>query len=139
MKDLIAAQKNANALKDFMSQGQLHTMLHNTEGEEGEFFCEKLAEMASLVDNMATYGQTDGKGNEAIVVLHYFYGGFDWYITEKDMVAGEAQHQAFGYADMGFPELGLISIAELIANNVSLDLYFEPRTLGEVKKSRGEL
>jgi hypothetical protein len=39
---------------------------------------------------------------------------------------------------MGYPELGYISIAELVANNVELDLYFTPRTLAEVKRERGE-
>ncbi len=81
-----------------------------------------------------TYEQ-DGKGDDAVVYLHYFRGDMDWYITEKDMEA--EQHQAFGLADlgMGFPELGYINISELIDNNVELDLYWEPKTLREVKAS----
>ena len=55
-----------------------------------------------------------GKGDAAIVHLHYFTSSGDWYITERD--TSVAQHQAFGSADLGYgPELGYISIAELIA------------------------
>ncbi len=105
-------------------------------GEESEFFCDKLAELAETVNTMPKTGETDGQGGEAIVALHYFYGRFDWYITEKDME--DDQWQAFGYADMGSPELGFINIEELTHNNVELDLNWKPRTLAEVKTERGE-
>jgi len=121
-------------LAEFINPNQLQIMNLNTKGEEGQFFIDKLASVSNMIDNMASTGETDGKGDEAIVVLHYFIANFDWFITEKDSVDGEPQYQAFGFADMGHPELGYINIAELIANNVELDLYFEPRTLGEVKK-----
>jgi len=132
----------AKILKDFMSPSQLNIVASNTRGEEGEFFKTKMVEMANLIRNMPKTYEQDGKGNDAIVSLHYFHGGFDWYITEKDMgdgTADSAQWQAYGYADMGYPEMGYICIAELIANGVELDLHFEPRTLAEVKKERGEL
>ena len=71
-----------------------------------------------------------GKGDAAIVHLHYFTSSGDWYITERD--TSVAQHQAFGSADLGYgPELGYISIAELIANGAELDIHWTPRTLGE--------
>ena len=80
-----------------------------------------------------TYGQ-DGMGDKAIAHLHYFKGSMDWYITEKDM-EGE-QLQAFGMVDMGYgPELGYISIAELVQNGIELDLHFTPMTLGEIKNN----
>ena len=138
MGTLIAAQKNGVALKNFMSRNQLDYMLACVSGEEGEHFADKLAEMANVTDSMAKTYEQDGKGDEAIVYLHYFYGNFDWYITEKDMDDSEGQIQAFGYADMGFPELGYICIRELIENGVELDLYWKPRTLAEVKRERGE-
>jgi hypothetical protein len=34
---------------------------------------------------------------------------------------------------MGHPELGYISIEELVANGIELDLYWTPKTLAEVK------
>ena len=73
--------------------------------------------MEKLVDE--NKAASDGKGDDAVVYLHYFRGGMDWYITEKDME--EEQHQAFGLADLGYGgELGYISIQELIDNGVSL-------------------
>ena len=44
-----------------------------------------------------TYQQEE-LGNQAIVYLHYFHGGADWYVTERDMDG--PQHQAFGLADL---------------------------------------
>jgi hypothetical protein len=87
-----------------------------------------------------TYDQ-DGKGNDAIVYLHYFAGGeANWWITEKDAGGpddepGTGQVQAFGLADLGDGgELGYISIAEILECGGELDLYFRPTTLGEVKR-----
>jgi hypothetical protein len=63
----------------------------------------------------------------------------DWYITERDIGDGDddTQHQAFGLADLGVgePELGYISIAELIDNNVELDLHFDPTPISQLKSS----
>lgn len=76
-------------------------------------------------------------GDGAIVYLHYFKGACDWWITERDSDPdGEGQIQAFGFANLGDPEcaeLGYISIVELIRHGVELDLYWQSRTLGEVK------
>ncbi len=126
-------------LKEFITPNQLRVMRLMESGEEGEFFTEKLAELITLISNMPKIYEQDGKGDEAIVTLHYFRGNADWYITEKDSVAGEPQLQAFGFADLGDPqnaELGYISIDDLIKNKVELDLYFTPRTLREVKKEK---
>ena len=82
----------------------------------------------------------DGKGDEAIVYAHYFnpYGIGEWWILEWD-----GKDEMFGYADLGFPELGYISLSEL--ENVSIggmelpierDLHWQEKTLGEVKKSK---
>lgn len=135
--------ENLRTLKDFIGMRQIEAMASGLRREEGEFFEAKLEEYAERVRNMPKTYEQDGKGGEAIVSLHYFHpNGFDWYIIEKDMGDGSGdttQYQAFGYADMGYPELGYISIAELVENNVELDLHWTPRTLNEVKKERGEL
>jgi len=81
----------------------------------------------------------DGKGDEAIVYAHYFnpYGVGEWWILEWD-----GENEMFGYADLGFPELGYISLSEL--ENVSIggmelpierDLHWREKTLGEVKQA----
>ena len=134
--------ENVRTLNDFIGVRQLDAMTSALRGEEGDFFEAKIEEYAERTRTMAKTYEQDGKGDEAIVYLHYFHpNGFDWYITEKDMGDGSGdttQYQAFGYADMGYPELGYISIDELKRNNVELDLYWTPRTLAEVKRERGE-
>lgn len=117
----------------FISIEQRFAIADACDGEEGEYFLNKLQALQTLVDTMPKTYEQDGKGDDAVVYLHYFRGGMDWYITERDME--QEQYQAFGLADlgMGSPELGYISIQELIDNNVELDLYWEPKTLREVK------
>ncbi|MBU2766638.1 DUF2958 domain-containing protein, partial [Acidithiobacillus ferrivorans] len=71
--------------------------------------------------------------------LHYFKGQADWYITEKDIDPdGAGQTQAFGLADlgMGYPEMGYISIQELVQAGVEMDYHFAQRTLLELKREK---
>ncbi len=125
--------KAVHTVKIFVGENQLEAMGDGVRGEEGEFFKTLFVKLAETITNMPVTYKTDGQGDEAIVHLHYFRGNMDWYITEKDM--GDEQIQAFGLADlgMGYPELGYISIEELIANEIELDLYWTPKTLAEVK------
>ena len=117
-------------LKPFMCQSQISAIGSACYGKEKQFFFNKLVEMADLIASMPeTYGQDGVK--DPVAYLHYFLGGSDFYITEKDNnFDGAGQVQAFGLANLGYGgELGYISISELIANNIELDLYFEPTTL----------
>ena len=118
-------------LDQFMNVQQAKTLADLVKGEEGEFFAEKIQQLEHTINTMPKTYEQDGKGDDAVAYLHYFIGGADWYITEKDME--EEQHQAFGLASIQCVELGYISIVELLANNVELDLHFEPTTIGEFK------
>lgn len=120
-------------LGGFIGRSQMYAISSACRGEEKQFFFDKVVEMAALVQFMPKTYQQDGKGDGALVTLHYFTGGCDWWITEKDM-SGE-QHQAFGFADLGHghPELGYISLVEILKAGAELDLYFTPRTLAAVK------
>jgi hypothetical protein len=121
-------------VRKFTSNAQFTTMVSLMCGEEGEWYREKFLEMAARINTMPKTYEQDGKGEDAIAYLHYFYGNADWYIIEKD--AEDEQHQAFGYADLGYGgEMGYISIEELIENGVELDLHFEPKTMGEIIKA----
>src|SRR5687767_2520262 len=103
------------ALRHFMGRVQKLCFRDGLNGEEGEWFHDKAAEMARVVETMPKTYEQDGKGDQAIACLHYFTGGCDWWITEKDCEDGP-QHQAFGLADIGYGgELGYISIAEITA------------------------
>lgn len=119
-------------LRQYMAQPQLEVMAEGCYGEEGEFFAEKLFELAAQIRDMPKTYEQDGKGDDAIVTLHYFLGGMDWYITEKDQE--DEQLQAFGFANLGYGgELGYISIVELLQNHAELDIHWTPKTLGAVK------
>lgn len=121
-------------LKNFIGSAQLSVMGTIYHGEEKAFISDKVAEYADRVSSMPKTYEQDGKGDNAVAYLHYFKGGMDWYITEKDIES--EQNQAFGLADlgMGHPEMGYISINELIENDVELDLHFVPQTIGKIKE-----
>jgi len=131
LNSLVNVKKSAQFLKGFMSARQLDFILEACRGEEGQFFIDKLAEMTHLIETMPKTGETENI-EEPLAYLHYFTGSFDWYISEKDKL--DEQFQAFGVANMGYPEYGYISITELIENGVELDLHFKPETLKVLKK-----
>lgn len=120
----------------FLPKNQLAIIRECLDGEEREFFIKQLAEMKAVIETMpVTYSQSE-LGDEAIVYLHYFMGGMNWYITEKD-IEGDGTIQAYGMADLGYgPECGYISIKELVesVHCLELDLYWQPKTLSCFKK-----
>lgn len=134
--------QNVKDLKPFMSVAQLNimgSMVRNS--EEKEFFIDKLAEMANIVNTMPKTYETDGVAiDDKIIVLHYFYANMDWYIVEKDMEENEPQYQAFGFANIGFgiSGLGYIGIDEIITTTpAELDLHWTPCTFAEMKAKKG--
>ena len=129
------ATQAIKTLQQFIGKSQMSAIRSGCYSEEKQFFFDKLVEMADLVSNMPETYEQDGKGDQAVVYLHYFMGNMDFYITEKDCdPEGEGQIQAFGLADIGYGgELGYISIQELIMNNIELDMYWTPKTLAEIK------
>lgn len=135
IKDVTAALPT---LRQFISPVQLSVLGSNCRGPEGQFFKDKLCDLAKLFQTMPKTYEQDGKGDKAVASLHYFNGGADWYITEKDVDSdGEGQIQAFGLCNLGYgAELGYVSIVELIENGVELDLHFTPCTLAEIKAKR---
>jgi len=132
----------AEALRGFIAPGQLAVILNLCRGEEGRFYRDRMVALASIVTTMPkTYDQV-GKGNDAAASLHYFVGGCDWWITERDAGAADDtpdqfQSQAFGLADLGYgAELGYISLPEILANGAELDLHFTPATLRAIRDGK---
>lgn len=124
------------AVRPFVPVLQLKTLVSGLRGEEREYFRGALRDLEKTIETMpATYGQ-DGLGEDAVVHLHYFFGGCDWWITEKDIEGGI--DQAFGLVDLGHgPELGYISIAELVeSRSMDIDLHWTPITLAQVKAKK---
>lgn len=103
-------------------------------------------EHATIVDDMLrrietmpkTY-ETDGQGTAAMVSLHYFNGASDWYIIERDK-DGDGREQCFGWVVLNgwldCAELGYISVCEIIAHGIELDLHWTPRPLREIQTER---
>jgi hypothetical protein len=117
-------------LARFIGADQLGCLRIGLQGEEKEFFVKKIIELRDLVNKMPKTYEQEGKGDQAVICLHYFIGNCNWWITEKDCEF--IQLQAFGLADLGYgAEYGYISIEELIENGVELDFYYKPRTLAE--------
>jgi hypothetical protein len=129
-------------LKNFIGQHQLAVMLQACHGEEGEFFRKLMEDLEARIAAMPKTYETDGSPGKDLATLHYFKGGSDWWIIEKDAGSPDdevegIQAQAFGLAclngDVENAELGYISIAELIKHGVELDLYYKPESIGTIK------
>jgi hypothetical protein len=122
-------------IRPYLSTAQMAVMGEACRGEEGDWFRQRLIDLQREIERMPATFEQDGKGDNAIAALHYFNACSDWYILEKDVDGGI--QQAFGYAilngDFENAELGYISIAELVAHGVELDLHFKPRTLAAIK------
>ena len=131
-----AMQEAVSILPQFIGAMQLAAMQEGFAGEEHQFFTDKVLELGRVFDTMPKTYEQDGLGDQAVAHLHYFMGGMDWFITERDME--DEQLQAFGLCDlgMGFPEIGYVSIQEIIAVGAELDLHWTPRTLAAIKKER---
>ena len=121
-------------LRPFLSAAQLSIFDEMRFSEERQFFFDKAVELAETTETMPTTYQTDGQGDQAVAFLHYFTSDCDWYITERD--ESFEQLQAFGLACIWEEEVGYISIQELIEAGAELDLYWTPKTLGQVKAER---
>jgi len=120
-------------MRGFIGKSQLHAIDQGVWGEERQFFYDKLVEIAQIITTMPVTYQTDGQGLDAVVQLHYFTAGADFYITERDCEA--EQLQAFGKADLfgDGGEIGYISLVEILECGAELDLHWTPKTLAEIK------
>lgn len=156
------------AVSTFVPKAQLATVLEyivDVDNEDWQsnqaYFMGILKKLKDTFENMPQTYETqppepqdeDGQQSEggcgagqAIAYLHYFVGGCDWWIIEKDIE--EEQHQVFGVARLnGYePELGYISIAELIELRVGhpygplfveLDFHWQPTRLQDIPELAG--
>ena len=126
--------KQQATLAHFVSAQQLQAIRALAKGEEAAFFANALTELQQTIDTMPLVYEQDGKGDETVAFLHYFKGGFDWYITERDFT--DEQYQAFGLVSGQCLELGYVSIIELMSVGAEIDLHWTPKTLGEIKANR---
>jgi hypothetical protein len=110
------------------------------DAEDGDnTILDHLAAVTETISTMPKTYETDGQEDKALVFLHYFNSGSDWWITERD--CEEDQLQAFGFVclngDREMAELGYIDIEELGRAGVELDLYWQVKPLSDVKRELG--
>jgi hypothetical protein len=114
--------------------GQQQFLASALRGEEAQNFIDKIEELVTTIDAMPVTYEQESLGDQAIVHLHYFRGGADWWITEKDKQGGVLQ--AFGWVQLhgGDPEPGYIDITEVIALGVEMDFYWTAKTVKDAIK-----
>jgi len=96
-----------------------------------------------LENRFAKVGSQDGKGNDAIVIAHFFIGGSDWWATDYM----PEDRCLFGFVclngDKEMSELGYFSLQEFEEFNkvktfhIERDAWWTEKTLGEIKKEGG--
>ena len=127
-------------LNQFIGKSQIAVLEEAIKGEEGLHFSQMLLTLYNNILAIPKPYETEDQGDAVPVRLHYFKGGSDWYIIERD-IDGE-QIQCFGFAclngDKQNAEFGYINIAELIKYGVELDLYYKPQTVEDIKRKYGK-
>ena len=121
-------------LRTLTNPAQFETIAHAMLNEEGDHFIEIIDRIHATWQAMPATYATESQGESAVEHLHYFLGGADWWLIEKDADTDHAgQIQAFGIAELGMgPELGYISISELLENGAELDSYYAQQTVAEI-------
>jgi hypothetical protein len=104
-------------------------------GEQRDFFRQRMVDLQKVAQSTPAIYEQDGKGDDALVYLHYFSGGSDWYVLELEPRSDEAFGWTCLNGDLEMAELGYISIGELTANGVELDFHWETKRLGDVRKA----
>lgn len=131
MSKVTDALQALTRLVHWMPRQQVLTLKHGLYSEEKEAIADLVLRAEEATKALPLPYGTEDQGDDAIAHLHYFRGGMDAWITERD--SSVEQHQAYGLIDLGHgAELGYISIQELIDNNMELDLYWSPKPLKDI-------
>ena len=128
----------------WISPYQRAVLMYMLETEEAQHFIDTLTTLKARIDGMPVTYATEGVDvPNKIAHLHYFRGNIDAWIVEKDKGDPSDQNpgiqiQAFGSCCMtgegiSGAELGYINIHELLLNDVEMDLYWNPKPVGEIK------
>ena len=122
-------------IKSLISDAQKSAIDEILQGEEGLYMAKLLLDIYEIWERMPVTNETENQGSAAKAQLHYFLGGCDWWIIEKDIDTDhQGQIQAFGIADLGFNcrELGYISIPEILSVGAELDFHYKPQSIAEL-------
>lgn len=125
---------------------QLRFIEELIKGEEGEFFLDKMNEVAETIEKLPSY---NGSEPDPLVLMHYFRGASDWYIFEYDRSnSTDGYIRAYGFtirngdyinADNGTipictPKTDKVGMANSICGlPVEIDLHWQPKRLSRIK------
>ena len=141
-----ASEALRGILVNFMPNAQRRALIAALRSEEGECIADLvLGAVRNIRATPLTYQTESVEMKDKVLHLHYFGGGIDAWIVERDVgdtpdQNGEGpQLQAYGKITLfggGWDEAewGYISIADLIANGVELDFYWEAKTVKEMER-----
>lgn len=129
---------------NFMGYSQRLALLETLRSEENAAIADVILRVAEQIKaTPKTYGTDSIETADKVLALHYFRGGVDAWIVERDV--GDTpdddgvgqQHQAFGKITViggGWEEAewGYISIRDLLDHGVELDLYWDAKTVKEM-------
>lgn len=116
--------------------GEAVALLKNLKGEEAEGMAEVILNAWITFEKLPKSRQTEEQSNP-LVMLHYFIGSWDWYITENATEGDGTEIELFGLVKSECcpeGELGYINIQEVTNTGAELDLYFTPSPLSTFKK-----
>ena len=82
-------------LNQFIGKSQIAVLEEAIKGEEGLHFSQMLLTLYDNILSIPKPYETEDQGDAVTVRLHYFKGGSDWYIIERD-IDGD-QIQCFGF------------------------------------------
>jgi hypothetical protein len=127
------------ARKEFVPKQQVAYLMELEEdgGADPMEARDMLVNIVKAYQDIPNLYEQDGKGYNAVVYLHYFVGGTDWYITEWDranefygfvVLNGDWQMAEFGY----FPKEYLIDNDLSPLNKPELDFYWKYKTINEI-------
>lgn len=118
-------------IKQFMPENQIKAIIGSREHAD---IIKDLTE--TIIAMPKTYETENIPAKDKVIYLHYFHGGSDWYIAEKDINPG--QEQAFGYVilngDLQNAEWGYINIPELKSTGtIELDFFWTPKVFSDIE------
>ena len=72
MNGLTEAKTAVEELRQFINPDQLATLNILFAGEERHYFFDKVCELRDLITSMPKTREQEGKGDDAVIYLHYF-------------------------------------------------------------------
>ncbi len=105
--------------------------------DQNSFYVRKVEELSATIAGMPETHR--GRKEDPVAYLHYFHGDAHYYITEKDAGAPgdepeDFQSQAYGLMSCppSYPEMGYISIPQLLAFGAEIDLHWTPKRVSQI-------